>query len=494
MLAAYSRSRTRKDMSRLFRFPRSIRARLTLWYSLVLGALVSSVAVGSNFLLAELLKRRADRFLRDAAMTFADEVATESEGRRPTEDLLLQELRDYRFREIEFFVFSGGRLLGRSPLRDSSVASGQREDPALDTQVLSAAMRGVRREATFTVDDAEGGFRVHVATIGQPPSPYLVAAVQSWHGYAETQELLALAYGLTIPLFLLLAAVGGYWLASRGLAPVARLGREAERIGRDNLSLRLDLGGARDEIGRLAEVFNDMLERLSVAFKQQERFIQDASHELRSPVAAVRMEAEVSLRQPSRPESEYRESLSTIRRSAIRLGRIVDDLFLLARYDARQLSDVTERIDLGEAVHDAVRSIRPRALERNVRLQLAEPPIAPIRARSPDVERIVVNLVENAVRFSPEGATVAITVTAPDAQWFAVRVADQGSGVDPAMRARIFERFYRGARGGERESEGAGLGLPIARALAESLGGRLELEASECPGATFACWIPRDSS
>lgn len=475
-------------------FPRSIRARLTMWYTLVLGGIVTSFAIGSLLLDRELSKRRADRFLRDAALTFAEEVATETASGAPLAETLQAELKEYRFREIDFFVFAGDTLVGRSPVRDSSHQDTEAEDVDLDVARLVATIRLAGGEAAFTVDDEEGGFRVATSRIEVASHRLVVAAVQSWHGYAETQELITLAYSLAIPLLLLLSAGSGYWLASKGLAPVAAMSREAAQIGRDNISVRLVASNPRDEIGELAAVFNEMLERLASAFAQQERFLQDASHELRSPVTAVRMEADVSLQQPHRPEAQYRESLSTIRRAALRLGRIVDDLFLLARFDARRLPVSSERIDLGEAVHDAVKSVRSAASDRNIRLQLADTPDAPVRGRSADVERIVVNLVDNAVKYAPSGSTVSIVVTTPDQHWFVVRVFDEGPGIPPAVKARIFERFYRGTAGGDGRVEGAGLGLPIARALAESLGGRLDLEEMAGTGACFAFWIPRDES
>ncbi len=327
----------------------------------------------------------------------------------------------------------------------------------------------------------------------------LIAAVQSWHGYSETMELIATGYAITVPILLLLASLGGYWLAARGLAPVAAMSRKAASIGSANMGERLVTANPHDELGELARVFNAMLGRLDSAFSQQQRFMQDASHELRSPVAAIRMEAEVTLQNAHRTEEEYRDALATVRQSALRLTRIVDDLFFLARHDAEPQAGATEPLDLGEVVHDALRSLRPLAAARAIQLDLADPPESPVLGRRAELERVVINLVGNAVKFAPGGSRVRVSINETGGAGFAVRVSDEGPGIDPEARDRIFDRFYRAttlahashAAETPLATEGAGLGLPIARALAESHGGALTLDSTSSAGTTFLWTIPR---
>jgi signal transduction histidine kinase len=478
----------------------SIRARLTLWYSAVLGALVVAFAVGSFLVIRDLLNRRANRFLRDAVATFRAEVVKETLPGLDPIVVVADELADYRFREIDFYVFDRTRLLGQTPTRPDATSSADVEVP-LDLARLERELRTHRRERDFVLDDDEGGFHVASAVAAVRRDTLLIAAVQSWHGYSETMELIATGYAIIVPILLLLASLGGYWLAARGLAPVAAMSRKAASIGSANIGERLVSSNPHDELGQLADVFNAMLGRLDSAFSQQQRFMQDASHELRSPVAAIRMEAEVTLQNASRTEAEYRDALVTVRQSALRLSRIVDDLFFLARHDAEAEHGATELLDLGEVVHDAVRSLRPLAVARGMRLDLSDPPESPVLGRRTELERIVINVVGNAVKFAPDSSRIDVEIGTVDdsASEFVVRISDEGPGVDPAAHERMFDRFFRAAvassASGQSDhhatSDGAGLGLPIARALAQSHGGTLTLESSTAAGTSFRWTIPR---
>ncbi len=476
----------------------SIRLRLTLWYSAILGALVIALAAGSFLLTRDLLDRRANRFLRDAAATFRAEVIKETLPGLDPVAVVADELADYRFREIAFYVYDSTRLLGHTPPRGDATAANDIEAP-LDLARLERELRTKPRERVFVLDDDEGGF--HVASEIAPirGDTLLIAAVQSWHGYSETMELLATGYTVFVPIFLILASLGGYWLAARGLAPVAAMSRKAASIGSANMGERLVAANPHDELGELAGVFNAMLARLETAFSQQQRFMQDASHELRSPVAAIRMEAEVTLQNAHRTEAQYRDALATVRQSATRLTHIVDDLFFLARHDAEPEQGTPEPLDLGEIVYDAMRSLRPLAAARHIELDLADPPEAPILGRRAELERLVINVIGNACKFAPAGGRVRVVVSPDGTSHFAVRVQDEGPGIDPAARERIFDRFYRvtapapaAVDGADRAStDGAGLGLPIARALAESHGGTLVLESTSPRGTTFLWRTPR---
>lgn len=470
----------------MHRFSRSsIRIRLTLWYSVILGTIVTAFALGSFLVIRVVLERRTDRFLRDAVDTFADEVRREALRTSDLRKVVRDELIDYRFREIDFITLEGDRIVGRSPPLQSSRNVAAEPTVPLNERALVTAVRARRTPGIFTLEDEEGGFRAanRVVTVGE--TTVGVVAVQSLHGHAETLELIALGYWIAVPILILLSTGGGYWLAARGLAPVSAMSRKAASIGSDNLDERLRAPNEHDEIGELANVFNGLLDRVESAFTQQREFMQDASHELRSPVAAVRMESEVALRVEHRPESAYREALETIRRSSLRLSKIVDDLFFLTRADASEHRAGSELLDLGEVAYSAVRTLRPVAAARSVRIELADPPEAPIRGDASDLERIVVNLVENAIKYSEAGGVVRVGVVAEGGQWFALRVVDHGPGVAEEIRDRIFERFVRGGRIDDGEHEGAGLGLAIARALAERYGGRLELEATGSEGSTF---------
>jgi heavy metal sensor kinase len=301
------------------------------------------------------------------------------------------------------------------------------------------------------------------------------------------------AYTIAIPLLLLIAAAGGFFLASRSLSPVAAMSARAAEISSTNLNERLPVGNRRDELSALAAVVNSLLERLEQAFAQQRRFMADASHELRTPVAVLRTEADVTLSRPNRTEAEYRESVTVMRDSARRLGRIVDDLFLLARADAGHLPLRRSVIYLEEVVDDAARAVRAIAQEHGVRIAVDPVEDAPFSGDADLLVRLMLNLLDNAIKHSPTGGTVTLSLVRVG-QEYRIGVVDEGPGIPAEAQAQIFERFFRVGRARSRaaatEPTGAGLGLAIARWIAEAHGGRLELVRSTDAGTHFQLVLP----
>lgn len=327
----------------------------------------------------------------------------------------------------------------------------------------------------------------------------MVAAAYPLHGNQETLEAVGTTFLIAIPLLLLIASVGGYFLAGRSLSPVAAMSARAAEISSTNLNERLPVGERRDELGALAQVVNSLLERLERAFAQQRRFMADASHELRTPVAVLRTEADVTLSRPNRTEAEYRESVAVMRDSARRLGRIVDDLFLIARADAGHLPLRREPLYLEEVVDEAARAVRALAHERGVRVELLPLEDSPFNGDADLLGRVLLNLLDNAIKHSPEGGMVTLSLTRGALEYY-VSVADVGSGIPAEAQAQIFERFFRADKSRSREdagdTSGAGLGLAIGRWIAEAHGGRLELVRSNTTGTEFRLTLPapRDHS
>jgi len=267
----------------------------------------------------------------------------------------------------------------------------------------------------------------------------------------------------------------------------------AAEISSTNLNERLPVGDRRDELSALAGVVNSLLDRLEQAFTQQRRFMADASHELRTPVAVLRTEADVTLSRPNRTEAEYRDSVAVMRDSARRLGRIVDDLFLLARADAGHLPLRRGPIYLEEVVDDAARAVRAIAQEHGVRIAVDPVEDAPFSGDADLLGRLMLNLLDNAIKHSPTGGTVTLSLVRVG-QEYRIGVLDQGPGIPAEAQAQIFERFFRvdraRSRDGATETSGAGLGLAIARWIAEAHGGRLELVRSTDAGTHFQLVLP----
>jgi heavy metal sensor kinase len=303
-----------------------------------------------------------------------------------------------------------------------------------------------------------------------------------------------LMFLVAIPLLVAVAATGGYFLARRSLEPVAAMAREAASITAHNLDRRLTVAGGA-ELVELARVVNDLLDRLERAFSQQRRFVADASHELRTPTTILRTEADVTLARPERPESEYRASVTVMRDAARRLARIVDELFILARADAGHLVTRREPVYLEDLVDEAVRAVQEVAAQRKVRIEAGDLVEAPVSGDADLLGRILLNLLDNAIKYSPPGATVSVAMRRAGVA-AEISIVDQGPGIPPEAQEQVFERFFRldtaRSHGDRTATSGAGLGLAIARRIAELHGGRLEL-ASSRPGRTeFRLTVPID--
>ena len=302
-------------------------------------------------------------------------------------------------------------------------------------------------------------------------------------------------FGLLLAALSLVAIGGaffvGWRLAGLALRPTTEITEQAERIRAGTLSERITAHADVREFGRLVMVLNGVLDRLESAFEAQRRFTADASHELRAPLNVVRGELDVALRRP-RSADEYREVLQRCHEEVVRMGNLVHDLLALARSDAGVLAGQRTELELGELARWVVERHRPLAAEREVRLEVTGAG-APMQGDPAVLERAVENLVVNAIRYSPRGGTVTIQVASSREGTHTLRIRDEGHGISPEQVEHLFTRFFRGDPSRRRSEgfphEGAGLGLPIARAAAEAHGGTLSFAGND-PGAVFELRLP----
>jgi len=350
----------------------------------------------------------------------------------------------------------------------------------------------------LTTRGASDSSRLALTVVRSPSSGtrFLVAAEEPSEEVGAMLALLRNGLLLTAPLFLLFACAAGWFLARRSLAPIAAMSQRAQTIGADSLGERLPVANERDEIGQLALVFNDLLDRLARAFGDLERaygrmrqFIADASHELRTPVAAIRGEAQVTLRQ-ERGAGEYRESIGVILEEATHMARIVEDLFTLARADAGERPVESLPYYLDEVVVECVRSVRSLAAEQGVELRADVSADVEMVGDEGLVRRAVLNLLHNALKYTEQGGRVHARVTT-DGTTARVDVTDTGIGIAPEDRERIFERFYRVDSARTRSEGGAGLGLSIVRWAAETHSGTVAVQSELGRGSTFSLFLPR---
>ena len=293
---------------------------------------------------------------------------------------------------------------------------------------------------------------------------------------------------LGLPVIVVLAGVGGYVLARRALAPIDHLAAESRRITAERLHERLSVSNAHDEIGTLAAVINDAFARLESSFDQLRRFTADASHELRTPLSVIRGIGELSLRETRTP-AEYKEAMGSMLEEVDRLTRLIDTLLQLSRGDAGTVRLSRDVVDLGDLARDVASSLSVLAEERRQRLDVASAANVRVLADRLVLRDAVTNLVDNAIKYSPEASTITIHVDGGPEQ-ATMTVADEGSGIPPEHRDRIFDRFYRIDERRAREMGGTGLGLAIAKWAVEANGGQIALEPTS-KGSVFRISLPR---
>src|SRR5580698_10505616 len=476
----------------------TLRARLTLWYSTVLALLLLLFSLTSYFLFSRAANRRTDADLTELANSFL--VTFQDELRDPDKSGGLQAaarqaMLEHHVRgDILLIVDAANKIMASSAdLVPSSASSNSIASrtfaPRSFQDFVACASQSDRRFQNIAGE--KGGFRAYATRFSADGQSWSLVILRSLHAQQEMLEQIRVAFTWLIPLGVLLAGCGGYFLARRSLAPVAAMGQQAQLIGAANLHERLEVRNANDELGRLARTFNELLDRLDRSFERQRRFISDASHELRTPVSILRGEAEVALSQASRSPEEYRESLAVLHQEAQRLARIVEDLFTLTRADAGEHRLAYSDFYLDELVADGVRAARALAQAKNIALVVVAPEEMPVHADEDLLRRMMLNLLDNAIKYTPEGGKVAVTCSSAP-RGYELSVTDSGPGIPVDMQAKIFERFFRVDRARSRTDRdgGAGLGLAIARWIAEAHLGRIELVRSDATGSTFTVCVP----
>ncbi len=451
----------------------SLRARLTAWYSVLLVLTVALFSMAVLGLHWRLLLAQFDDNLASISAT-ADNVVDEE----------LTELRDLgrAAAEMAAVVRPPDFVVQVLDSRGMPLLDGVRPMP-LPGDVAAPAFRPGPR----TIAGADGHAWRMTARPGRAGnSHYFVAVGAPLEQAVEQWRTLLRACLIGIPLALLFAIAGGLWLGRHGLEPLTSMAAEAAVITAKTPDARLTVPPAGAELERLALSFNTVLERLADALATQRRFMADASHELRTPVSIMRTAADVTLSQPLREESEYREALAAVSQQTSRVTRLVDDMLVLARADGGGYPVVMADVDMAALIGDCVRELAGRAASRNIRMHSS---IAPVTLQGDEalLRRMFVNLLTNALTYTPPGGCVDVSL-AKRGDSAVVSIADTGPGIRLEDRQRVFERFVRldPARGGG----GAGLGLAIARWVAEAHGGGVRIVSSDPGRCVFAATLP----
>jgi heavy metal sensor kinase len=441
----------------------SVRLRLTIWYTLALALIVLAFSLAVFLFVKDRLFRQFDRGMAKEFAAFAIEVAEDAGSFSDIESQGAPSL---------FEVFQGGALVFRS----ASFRKAGLPEPS------GVPAAGIRTERS-----RDGGrFRLLAGPVKS--DRFLVVAQDEESVWNTLQTLLAILY-LALPAALLLAALGGYVLAGRLLAPVGAMARQAAKIGAESLSERLSVANPDDEFGKLAAVFNQTLTRLQNAFERLQRFTADASHELRTPLTALQSVGEVAL-QENLDAAAYRDRIGSMLEETSRLTNLVESLLVLTRADSGRFQVNRKPTDIGALVGKAVEDMRVLAEERNQKLTADLASGIQIPVDGDLLRQAMVNILDNAIKFTPPGGTIAVVVEDRPGV-VGIEVRDSGPGIPADHQDKIFDRFYRVEKDRPRDAGGVGLGLAIAKWAVEANGGRIELESREGQGSTFRIVLPK---
>jgi two-component system OmpR family sensor kinase len=318
--------------------------------------------------------------------------------------------------------------------------------------------------------------------------PFIAIAAEPLDGVEADLAAIRRALFLALPLILALAGAGGYWFAARNLAPLHSMAAQASRISGSDLDARLEIGDAAAELTTLASSFNELLGRIDQSFDGMRRFVADASHELRTPVSVIRGEADVAL-SSERSAAEYRESLAIILDESRRLSRLVDDLLNLARADAGRVKLQTQPFYWNDLLAECIRAIQSLAAQRNIELVSRGAPDLPFHGDEELLRRMTLNLLDNAIRYTPPGGRVIAELEARE-DGVLLRISDNGIGIPPEAAPHVFERFFRADKARTRGNGGFGLGLAIVKWIAESHRGAVDLSSHPGAGSVFTVTLP----
>ena len=462
---------------------RSIGTRLTVWYAGILSVTLLVLGGTAYGFLAYSLSHDVDAALEGVAKVSAEQARAQGSTFFPRDV-------DELFRHY----------LGFSPLNPSlelfdtqgRPGSGPAGRLPLSPQALKAALRGV---STFETIESPGPYPFRVLTMPVMKGGRVINLVQvgiSLENVLNTQRRFLLIMGAVLPFGLLLASVGGWVLARRALKPVDRMTRAARRISGEYLAGRLQETGTGDELDRLAKTLNDMLVRLDGSFRQTRQFSADAAHELQTPLTILKGEIEVALRSPRSPE-EYRGVLNSSLEEIDRISSLVEGLLLLARADRGVLRLDLKPLNLQELLGEVGEQMRRLAENQAVNLNYGVTEPASIQGDREHFKRLLVNLIDNAIKYTPAGGQVTLSLRC-DGTRAHVGISDTGIGFTIEEQEQIFNRFYRAAEARSQRGGGAGLGLSIAQSIAVAHGGRIEVESTPGQGSTFTVSLPADGT
>lgn len=451
-----------------------IRLKLTAWYVAILLASLSLFGIAAFVAMRKGIEKSVDENLEGQADGVAEvmgRVLQEGPGRLQDELREHQELREYAdFLQV---CDQNGRWIYRSRLMEH-----------YDLPVPLKA-----NHSAFNIVSADLPLRALVREISTGAQTYRIQVAAPMDDFYDAMDQFKLMILLLSPLVLVLASAGGYWLSRRALAPVDQITRTAQDINSSNLAKRLDVPDTGDELQRLSETLNSMLGRLESSFNRITQFTADASHELRTPLALMRTTAEVSLR-TSQTAADYRETQQEILAELEKTSAVVEKLMLLARADAGAETLQRVPVNVAECLHDACEDGRVLAEAKQVKFSAdIDGQDLIVQGDSNALHSLFLILIDNAVKYTPPGGSVTLGLRRSNGSAI-TEFRDTGIGISAEDVPHIFDRFYRADKARSREFGGVGLGLSIARWVAEAHRGSIEVQSTPGTGSVFRVRLP----
>ncbi len=469
----------------------SVRMRLTFWSVLIFAVLLVTFSVWLYWLLARDLKTQLNHNLTDHARTAAAGFQGQMlENHGDAIVATAHTLIEFRPHHSYLAITTETQTLGANYFDEQSTPTGEivlREPIPAD---WLAAARTAQQPVLYSINAfGTAGGQLAMMCVREAGQTYFVIVAESRAEMIAQLRRLRRIFYFSLPLMLLIAGIAGYFLARKSLAPIAAMSAQAENISANNLHERLPVSHPHDELGRLANVFNALLARVNRSFAGLREFTADASHEFRTPLAIIRGEADVALSQP-RTSLEYQETLAIVRDEARRLSRIVDDMLALARADAGAHPLQREVFYLNDLIEECCRAVQTLAASKSILVQCASLPDLEFCGDEELLRRMILNLLDNAIKYTPGGGIVRIELSETHTH-LKLRVIDNGIGIPTEAAAQVFDRFYRVDKTRSRAEGGSGLGLPIVKWVAEAHQGTVQLESHPGRGSEFVVELPR---
>jgi heavy metal sensor kinase len=483
----------------------SIRVRLTFWYTVLVSSTFLAFGVVSYYYTNKSLSENLDTSLKYEVRWVRDYIepqASKAKAGRSAFDAIIRrrakepipgldksdtDTTAEEADEIWNQIFRHSLRSRKKTYIQITDAQGQIAHRSYNLGTDSIAIRDtIPMYLTYVTTGELNGEPIRVATIREKIFTYFVG-----YPLADLRDLLDnlyLIFLILIPTAVTISVFGGFALATRALKPVDNITRSARRITAENLDQTIPHKNVDDEIGRLTVTINEMIHRLHQSFAQVREFSADASHELRTPLTIIRGEIELALRSPKSPE-EYRWVLESTLEEILRLNAIIDNLLMLAKADQGGYHANLSEVDLKTLVDELYEDSEVLAQSKNIQVVLrTNAPITIVGDRI-RLRQLFLNLIDNAIKYTPEGGMVTLSMDSQDG--FAVfEVEDTGIGIPASELEKIFNRFYRVDKARSRELGGSGLGLSIARWIAELHRGSLSVQSQLGKGSTFRVTLP----